>query len=86
MCVAQSFGVMAVCVCCSSGHGLTAVKEKAGVGRRIQRTSTCEEAKEAEADLAAQTGMPERLAAAFTLPIARCHVFIHLQLSPNIRL
>ncbi|KAJ8336034.1 hypothetical protein SKAU_G00393770 [Synaphobranchus kaupii] len=37
------------------GHGLSAVKEKAGVTLRIQRTSVCEEAKEAEADLAAQT-------------------------------
>ncbi|XP_061100778.1 protein NOXP20 isoform X2 [Conger conger] len=37
------------------GHGLSAVKEKAGVTMRIHRTSTCEEAQEAEADLAAQT-------------------------------
>ncbi|KAJ8410979.1 hypothetical protein AAFF_G00180140 [Aldrovandia affinis] len=37
------------------GHGLSAVKEKAEVTLRIHKTSVCEEAKEAEADPAAQT-------------------------------
>ncbi|KAJ8281323.1 hypothetical protein GJAV_G00066190 [Gymnothorax javanicus] len=39
----------------SVGHGLSAVKEKAGATLRIHRTSTCEEAQEAEADLATLT-------------------------------